>query len=95
VNNINHASRGEACATGETSFTVDGQGTMRRCHFVGDAIGSIHSPDWEAALGGRSCPNATCGCHIGYVYLKSLRQEAVYGENLLERIPLQWAGPAG
>ncbi|MFO0810615.1 MAG: STM4011 family radical SAM protein [Gemmataceae bacterium] len=90
VNNTRHVSRGEPCGAGETSFTVDGDGTMRRCHFVGEPIGSIHSPDWEAALGPRPCPNATCGCHIGYVHLKRLRQDAVYGENILERIPLQW-----
>jgi MoaA/NifB/PqqE/SkfB family radical SAM enzyme len=90
MNNTRHASRGEFCAAGETSFAVDGSGTIRRCHFVGEPIGSIHSPDWEAALRPRTCPAITCDCHIGYVYLKRLRQDAVYGEHILERIPLQW-----
>jgi hypothetical protein len=87
VNNQYHDSRGEPCGAGETSFTVDGKGLMRRCHFVCDPIGSIHAPDWETALRPRTCPNDTCGCHIGYVYLKRLKQESIYGKGLLERIP--------
>jgi MoaA/NifB/PqqE/SkfB family radical SAM enzyme len=90
VNNTRHASRDGFCAAGETSFTVDGAGTIRRCHFVGEPIGSIHSPDWETVLRPRTCPITTCGCHIGYVNLKRLRQDAIYGGNILERIPLQW-----
>jgi hypothetical protein len=57
---------------------------------VGDPIGSIHEPDWEVCLRPRPCPNATCGCHIGYVYLQRLRQASVYGPGILERIPLEW-----
>jgi hypothetical protein len=87
VNNQHHVSRGAACGAGETSFTVDGAGLMRRCHFVGAPIGCIHAPDWEAALAPRCCPNATCGCHIGYVHLKRLRLDAVYGDGILERVP--------
>ncbi|HEV3119375.1 MAG TPA: STM4011 family radical SAM protein [Gemmataceae bacterium] len=87
VNVQQHASLGEPCGAGENSFAVDGSGRMRRCHFVGMPIGSIHAPDWEAALRPRACPNATCGCHIGYVHLKRLRQDAIYGPGLLERIP--------
>jgi hypothetical protein len=91
TNNTHHPSRGKACGAGETSFSVDGTGAMRRCHFISEPIGNIHSPDWEAGLRPRVCPNATCGCHIGYVNLKTLEQDAVYGQNILERIPLQWA----
>ncbi len=90
LNNAHHASRGEFCAAGETSFTVDGTGAMRRCHFVGEPIGSIHASNWEASLRPRVCPNTTCNCHIGYVYLKRLGQDLVYGDNILERIPLYW-----
>jgi MoaA/NifB/PqqE/SkfB family radical SAM enzyme len=93
MNNTQHPSRGERCAAGETSFTVDGNGAMRRCHFVAETIGNIHSPDWEAGLRPRTCPNAVCGCHIGYVNLNRLRQSAVYGAGLLERIPQRWPLP--
>jgi hypothetical protein len=87
INNERHASRGEPCAAGETAFSVDGAGTMRRCHFVAEPIGSIHAPDWEDSLRPRLCPNTSCECHIGYVHMERLRQDRVYGEGLLERVP--------
>lgn len=87
INNQRHASFGELCGAGETSFAVDGDGTMRRCHFVDKPLGSIHAADWESALGPRVCPNATCGCHIGYVHLQHLGLERIYGDGILERIP--------
>jgi MoaA/NifB/PqqE/SkfB family radical SAM enzyme len=90
INNARHISRNQRCAAGETSFTVDGDGTMRRCHFVGNPIGNIYTENWPDALQARACPNAVCSCHIGYVYLEPLRQNLIYGENLLERIPLTW-----
>jgi hypothetical protein len=90
INNVRHASLGEPCAAGHASFTVDGAGTMRRCHFVGEPIGNVYSPDWRDALRRRACPNDTCSCHIGYVHLERLRQDLIYGDNLLERIPVRW-----
>jgi hypothetical protein len=90
INNRRHASFQKRCQAGETSFTVDGEGVMRRCHFVGAPIGNIYSGDWRTHLRPRFCPNADCSCHIGYVYLEPLRQDLIYGPNLLERIPLDW-----
>jgi hypothetical protein len=63
---------------------------MRRCHFIAEPIGSIHATDWEAPLRPRRCPNAVCGCHIGYVNLGYLNQAEIYGAGLLERIPQRW-----
>jgi MoaA/NifB/PqqE/SkfB family radical SAM enzyme len=91
VNNRRHDSHKQKCAAGETSFTVDGDGVMRRCHFVCDPIGNIYSDDWQEPLRARVCPNKVCSCHIGYVYLEPLQQNRIYGENILERIPLDWA----
>ena len=87
TNNQHHASAGEACWAGETSFTVDGDGHIRRCHFVAEPLGNIADPDWRSLLRPRFCPNSSCGCHIGYVNLKRLQQSERYGEGLLERIP--------
>jgi hypothetical protein len=87
VNNRNHPSVGRSCATGEEVFSVDGDGVMRRCHFVAASIGDFYSDDWSDALRPRSCPNATCGCHIGYVHLRELKLHEVYGDGLMERVP--------
>jgi MoaA/NifB/PqqE/SkfB family radical SAM enzyme len=88
ISNQNHHSLGEPCAAGETSFTVDGDGNIRRCHFVQEPIGSIHEPAWRSCLRPRRCPNATCGCYIGFVNLQRLRLETYFGDGVLERIPL-------
>jgi organic radical activating enzyme len=89
LNNTRHPSEGRACLTGDQVFSVDGEGTMRRCHFVKTPIGNIYAGDWEASLKPRPCPNETCGCHIGYVHLENLNLYGVFQEGLLERrLPL-------
>lgn len=90
INNRRHLSLGHACGAGETSFTVDGLGDIRRCHFVDGVIGNITDENWEEALQARCCPNQTCGCHIGYVHLKRLKLDQLFESGLLERIPHQW-----
>jgi hypothetical protein len=87
VNNRRHPSLGRPCRTGHTVFSVDGTGDMRRCHFVKSVIGNIYEAGFRSALGARSCPVETCGCHIGYVHLEELGLDAVFGEGVLERIP--------
>jgi MoaA/NifB/PqqE/SkfB family radical SAM enzyme len=91
TNNLHHASAREACWAGETSFTVDGHGRIRRCHFVAEPLGTIADPDWRSLLKACSCPKSACGCYIGYVNLKRLKQSEIYGDGILERIPLQMA----
>lgn len=83
-----HRTRGAHCLTGETSFTVDGDGNMRRCHFVDEVIGNIDDQDWSQSLRHRLCPNTRCDCHIGYVHLPALGLVERFGEGLLERNPL-------
>jgi len=85
-----HPSRGKSCHAGHTSFTVDGDGTARRCHFIKAPLGNIHDPDFESRLRPRVCTNAICGCHIGYVHLDELNLNSVFGDGLLERIPENW-----
>ena len=87
LNNQRHPSQGKSCRAGVTAISVDGDGTMRRCHFVRTPIGNIYAPDWMEALQERPCPNQTCGCHIGYVHLDELKLGAVFGAGILERIP--------
>jgi len=85
-----YPSGGKPCAAGETTFTVDGAGDVRRCHFVEGVIGNIYEADFEACLKPRLCSAASCGCHIGYVHRPELRLEELFGVGLLERVPERW-----
>lgn len=89
-NRPRYASAGKACWAGERSFTVDGAGDVRRCHFIGAVIGNIYAADFESCLKPRACSMASCGCHIGYVHRPELQLDELYGEGLLERIPRRW-----
>jgi MoaA/NifB/PqqE/SkfB family radical SAM enzyme len=83
-------SRGKPCQTGLTSFAVDGRGDARRCHFVDQIIGNIYHDDIWGLLRPAVCPNATCGCHIGYVHRDDFALHQIYADHLLERIPVAW-----
>lgn len=88
LNNQYHAARGESCRAGADVISVDGDGTVRRCHFIKEPIGNIYAPDFESCLYQRPCSNELCGCHIGYVHLDRLKLLTVYGDGVLERVPL-------
>lgn len=85
VNNKYHRSQGEPCGAGERAIAVDGDGNMRRCHFIEEPIGNIYEEEWEQSLRPRTCSRETCGCHIGYVHLDRLGLSRLYGKGLLER----------
>ncbi len=87
LNNRRHASLGRSCRAGATVISVDGDGTVRRCHFIKAPLGNLYDPDFERVLAEWPCTNATCGCHIGYVHLDELRLYDVFGDGVLERIP--------
>jgi MoaA/NifB/PqqE/SkfB family radical SAM enzyme len=87
LNNRYHPSLGRACRTGATVISVDGDGVMRRCHFIKTPLGNIYAPGFERALHPTPCTNASCGCHIGYVHLTHLNQYEIFGDGVLERIP--------
>jgi hypothetical protein len=96
INNTRHPSLGRGCRAGQTVVSVDGDGIMRRCHFIRAPIGNIYESGWEGALRERPCSNETCGCHIGYVHLDHLGLYDTFGGSVLERIPAQpiWRQPA-
>src|SRR5262249_43214344 len=87
INNRHHESLGRSCRTRTSVLSVDGDGTARRCHFARERPGNIYEEGFERALDDRPCPNATCGCHIGYVHLDYLKLYGVFGAGVLERIP--------
>jgi hypothetical protein len=82
-----HASRGMECATGDTVISVDGDGHVRRCHFVPEVLGNLYTDTLDSMLKPRPCPNATCGCHIGHVHLSRLGLTRVFEGGILERVP--------
>jgi MoaA/NifB/PqqE/SkfB family radical SAM enzyme len=86
LDNREYPSLGKSCRAGETHFTVDGVGDVRRCHFVGEVLGNLYQQALAEMLRPRTCPNAVCRCHIGYVHLPELELYQVYGEGLMERI---------
>ncbi len=88
LNRCYHASRGESCRAGRSVISVDGDGTVRRCHFVKEPIGNIYEPGFEECLVERPCPNESCDCHIGYVHLDRLKLYETFGDGILERVPV-------
>ncbi|GAA4669366.1 STM4011 family radical SAM protein [Streptomyces youssoufiensis] len=82
-----HVSAGLPCRTGSSVISVDGDGTVRRCHFVRDALGNLYDGSYRAALRPRPCTRAVCDCHIGYVHLETLPLYDVFAGGVLERIP--------
>ena len=90
-NNQRYPSLGQPCRAGQSHFTVDGRGDVRRCHFVGEVIGNLYDGTLEAALRPRACVVETCGCYIGYIHLPSLETGRLFGPDRLARIPVGWA----
>ncbi|MGW3267988.1 STM4011 family radical SAM protein [Streptomyces sp. NPDC001056] len=82
-----HRSAGLPCRTGESVISVDGEGTVRRCHFVRAELGNLYDGSYRRALRPRACPLAVCDCHIGYVHLETLPLYDVFAGGVLERIP--------
>jgi MoaA/NifB/PqqE/SkfB family radical SAM enzyme len=82
-----HPSLGKSCKAGYTTFSVDGIGDMRRCHFIKKTIGNIYEDNFDSVLQPSPCSNKTCGCHIGYVHLDELNLATTYENGILERIP--------
>ncbi|OEU96353.1 STM4011 family radical SAM protein [Streptomyces oceani] len=82
-----HRSAGLPCRTGESVLSVDGAGTVRRCHFVRTELGNLYDGSYRRALAPRACPLAVCDCHIGYVHLETLPLYDVFAGGVLERVP--------
>jgi len=87
INVGGHASFGRECRAGETAVSIDGEGTIRRCHFIREPIGNIYHPGIDIALQPRLCTRSVCRCYIGYVHLKELGLDRIFGDGILERIP--------
>ena len=82
-----HASRGLPCRTGDSVLSVDGDGNVRRCHFVDTPLGNLYDGSFLERVGPRPCPLGSCDCHIGYVHLESLDLYDVFRGGVVERVP--------
>ena len=77
-------------------ISVDGDGTVRRCHFVPSRSATSTTARTAPRCAPRPCPNAVCDCHIGYVHLETLPLYDVFAGGVLERIPHElplWSVP--
>lgn len=80
-------SLGAPCLTGESVISVNGDGDVRRCHFVAAPLGNLYDGSFAAHLRARACPNARCDCYIGYAHRSDLPFQRDYAGGVLERIP--------
>jgi len=83
-----YPSGGRPCLAGSQSISVAGDGTVQRCHFVKKPLGNLYQAAAYVPDTG-PCPNTECHCHIGYIQLEHLQLYGVFGDGLLERIPVQ------
>jgi MoaA/NifB/PqqE/SkfB family radical SAM enzyme len=87
LNRVYYPSKGQVCQCGETVFSLYGDGTMQRCHFIKAPIGNLYEANWENVLSKQPCTNETCHCHIGYVHMPVLGLKNIFKEGVLARIP--------
>jgi hypothetical protein len=81
-----HPSRGRACRTGDEVIAVDGDGDIRRCHFVDEVIGNLYRDNLATVLRPRTCPRSHCDCYLGFAHLEHLGLREVFGDGLLPRL---------
>lgn len=84
-------SMGKACKAGDEVVSIEGNGDMFRCHFIKTKKGNIFADPLASLLKKELCSKATCHCHIGYIHLDQLKADEIYGDGLLERIPVRYS----
>lgn len=83
-----HRSLAMPCRGGSAVVSVDGDGDVRRCHFLAGSLGNLYEGAVaRLAREAQPCTAATCRCHIGYVHMPHLGLGAVFGDGILERAP--------
>lgn len=87
INNKVYDTLGKKCKAGYSSFSINGNGDVFRCHFIKNKIGNIYEDDLNNIKKEENCTNTACGCYIGYINFNELKLEEIYAENLMVRIP--------
>lgn len=85
-NAVRHQTLGDRCAAGREALFVRGDGRVSRCHFVERSLGNLYADTLETMLGDQPCPQASCGCFIGYVQLERLGLRRRFGDGLAARM---------
>lgn len=81
-------SRGAACRAGSEVLSVDGDGELRRCHFIPTRVGNLYTDALDDVLQERRCSRLRCDCFIGYAHRRDLPLHEQFGDGLLARIPI-------
>lgn len=84
-------SRGKPCRAGAEVLSVDGDGELRRCHFIPERIGNLYVDALDTILQERACSRMKCDCYIGYAHRRDLPFYADFKEGVLPRIPVRAA----
>jgi MoaA/NifB/PqqE/SkfB family radical SAM enzyme len=90
LNNQHYPSQGQPCTAGQQAITLDDEGDLRRCFFVGGVIGNLFRDGWKTLDAPASCPVRTCHCYVGHMHIPDLDFRATYGPLLAARIPLAY-----
>lgn len=77
-------SLGAPCRAGSLSFSINGAGDVRPCHFVGLSLGNLYDGSFHRRR--MSCPHARCECYIGYIHRTDQAALAPFAQGALERV---------
>lgn len=81
------SSLGSACRAGEELLSVDGDGELRRCHFIPQRLGNLYADALPQILRPRPCSKRHCDCYIGYAHRRDLPFHEAFGDGVLVRLP--------
>lgn len=81
-------SRGKPCRAGAEVLSVDGDGELRRCHFLPERLGNLYVDSLDMILQERTCPRFKCDCYIGYAHRRDLPFYDDFDDGVLARIPV-------
>jgi hypothetical protein len=87
-------SAGRPCRAGSDAISVDGDGTVRRCHFLPQVLGNLYAQPVAELLEERTCRRRICDCYIGYAQRRDLPFVDDFGDGVLMRVPTSWAHAA-
>jgi len=86
INLTNYESLNRPCRAGHESISVDGNGDIRRCHFIPEVIGNIYAQDITNVVSPKLCSRKICDCHIGYANIPDLNLDKNFTGWALGRI---------